>query len=152
MDSNSVWSVLSNIPIGIIVTWVVSIASIIAVICVGIIKLYKVFTKYSQLKRENEDQKALIQKHDTVLIEVNELLQGITTSLNEQKQVSLKQIRHMIIHICDDAIAAERISAGKLRLLEELYSDYVDIFKGNGYVKTLVVKVRTLPVMGKLDE
>ena len=39
-----------------------------------------------------------------------------------------------------------------LRSLEELYEEYTRIFNGNGYVKTLVMKVRALPVVGVLDE
>ena len=152
MDSNSVWKFLSSIPIGTVIAWVLVISTIIVLLCTGTIKLYKVFVRYTRLKDENEEQKKIIQKHDNVLIEVNNSLKKITTSLEEQKEVNLKQIRYTIVHICDDAIANGKITARKLRSLEEMYQEYVNIFNGNGYVKTLVSKVRDLPVCGKLDE
>lgn len=152
MDSNSVWEFLSSIPIGTIIAWIIVIFTIIALICTGTIKLYQVFAKYTKLKDENEEQKKLLKKHDEVLNEVNDSLKKINLSLEEQKEVNLKQIRYAIVHTCDDAISDGKISAGKLRSLEEMYQEYVDIFHGNGYVKTLVFKVRDLPVYGKLDE
>jgi len=44
------------------------------------------------------------------------------------------------------------ISINKLRSLEEMYDEYVEIFHGNGYVKTLVTRVRKLKIIGKLDD
>ena len=44
------------------------------------------------------------------------------------------------------------ISINKLRSLEEMYDEYVKIFHGNGYVKTLVIRVRKLKIVGKIDE
>lgn len=152
MDSNSVWEILSAIPIGTIIVWAIVIFTIIGFICAGTIKLYKIFSKYIKLKEENEKQKDLIYKHDKALCEVNESLKKITLSVEEQKEVNLKQVRYAIVHTCDDAIAAGKISAGKLRSLEEMYEEYVDVFHGNGYVKTLIVRVRELPIDGKLDE
>lgn len=152
MDSNSVWDILSGIPIGTVIAWVAVIVAIIVAVCAGIINAYKIFSKYRKLKDENEERKKLIQKHDQVLGEINESLNKITASLEEQKNVNLKQIRCTIVHTCDDAIAKGNITAGKLRSLEEMYDEYVNVFHANGYVKTLVTKVRKLPVHGKLDE
>ena len=152
MDGSSVWEFLSSIPTGTVVAWIAAISTIIALICTGAIKLYKIFVKYTKLKDKNEEQKRLIEQHDKILSELNDSLKKITLSLEEQKEVNLKQTRHAIVHTCDDAIAKGEISAGKLRSLEEMYQEYVDIFHGNGYVKTLMFKVRDLPVNGKLDE
>jgi len=33
-----------------------------------------------------------------------------------------------------------------------MYDEYVEIFHGNGYVKTLVTRVRKLKIIGKLDD
>ena len=33
-----------------------------------------------------------------------------------------------------------------------MYEEYVEIFHGNGYVKTLMERVRKLPIVGKLDD
>ena len=66
--------------------------------------------------------------------------------------MNLKQIRHTIVHTCEDALDKGEISINKLRSLEEMYDEYVKIFHGNGYVKTLVMRVRKLKIVGKLDD
>lgn len=152
MDTNSVWVFLSQVSIGTVVAWVIVIFTIIAVICAGTIKLYNVFVKYQKLKDENENQKKTIEKHDKILIDLDESLKKINISMEEQKEVNLKQLRHTIVHTCDDALAEGAITAGKLKSMEEMYEEYINIFHGNGYVKTMVQKVRTLPVRGQLDE
>lgn len=152
MDTQSVWDILSNISIGTILAWGFVICSILATICGGTVRLYKLFTKYSSIKDENEKQKKLLQKHDGILTQLNASLNEIKCSMREQKEVNLKQVRYQIVHTCDDAIASGEISAGRLRSLEEMFEEYTDIFHGNGYVKTMVMKVRRLPVTGKLDE
>lgn len=151
MDTNSVWNLLSSIPIGTVVAWIVVVLAIIAAICAGAIKLYKIFDKYRKTKDRNEEQRKTIEKHEKMFSEVNESLKQITVSLEEQKAVNLRQLRYSIVRLCDDAVANQKISAGKLRALEEMYDEYTNIFQGNGYVKTMVVKARTLPVEGKLD-
>lgn len=152
MDSNSVWNILSGISIGTIAAWAAAVSSIVAAICTATIKLYKAFTKYKSLKDENEEQKKMLMKHEETLAEINQALQKINTSLDEQKEVNLKQVRYTIAHTCDDALTKGEISAGKLRSLEEMYDEYVEIFHGNGYIKTLMTKTRSLPVNGQLDE
>ncbi len=152
MDTQSVWGVLANIPVGTIVSWIAVIFAIIAAFCTVAIKLYKVFEKYHSLKDENLEQKHILTEHDDAIEDIKVSLEQIRDSLSEQKDVNLKQIRHTIVHDCDEAIALDFITAGKLRSLEELYQEYIDIFHGNGYVKTLIQKVRKLPVVAKLDE
>ena len=151
MDTKSVWALLGEIPVGTIVAWVTVIVAIIAALCAGAIKLYKVFAKYNKVKDENDKQKALLNKHDETLREIKDSLTEIKHSLGEQREVNLKQIRYQIVHTCDDALGANEISAGKLRSLEEMYQEYTEIFHGNGYVKTLVERVRRLPIVGDLE-
>lgn len=152
MDTNSVWDFLSSISIGTMVAWIVVILAIFAAISVGAIKLYKIFDKYRTIKDRNEEQRKTIEKHEKMFTEVNESLKQITTALEEQRAVNYRQLRYSIVRLCDDAIADGKISAGKLKSLEEMYKEYTDIFHGNGYVKTMVKKTRSLPVVGKLDE
>jgi len=152
VDTQSVWEVLAHIPVGTIVSWGIVIVAIIGALVVGTTKLFDAFTKYKDYKEKNEKQEELLQEHDRVLVEINDSLKTIKTSLEEQKEVNFKQIRYSISHTCDEAIAANCISAGKLRSLEEMYEEYQDVFHGNGYIKTLMIKVRKLPVVGQLDE
>lgn len=152
MDTQSIWDLLSSIPIGTIVAWIVVICAIITVLCTGAIKLYKVFTKYKEMKDKDLKQTEVIINHDNTLREIEKSLQSINKSLEEQKEVNLKQIRHTIVHTCEEALEKGEISINKLRSLEEMYEEYVEIFHGNGYVKTLMERVRKLPIVGKLDD
>ena len=152
MDTKSVWDLLSGISIGTAIAWITVIFAIIAFICTGTVKTYQLFEKYKEAKDKTEKQKTVIQSHDNTLKEIEKALLEIKDSLNEQKEVNLKQIRHTIIHTCEEALEKGEISINKLRSLEEMYEEYVDVFHGNGYVKTLVYKVRKLKVVGKLDD
>lgn len=152
MDTNSVWEALSKIPIGNIISIGAVVCSVIFTLYKAAIKLFEIFSKYKAVKEDDEYQKALLKEHDKVLESVNESLSEIKASLEEQKDVNLKQIRHTIVHTCDDAIALGYITAGKLKSLEEMFDEYTIVFHGNGYVKTLVEKTRALPVKGRLDE
>lgn len=152
MDTKSVWDLLSGISIGTVMAWIIVIFAIITALCTATIKLYKVFTKYKEMKDNDERQKEIIENHDNTLKDIENTLHEIKDSLDEQKEVNLKQIRHTIVHTCEEALERGEISINKLRSLEEMYDEYTQIFHGNGYVKTLVIKVRKLKVVGKLDD
>lgn len=152
MDNSSAVEALSSITVGQIIAWFSVITAIITAICTGTIKMYKLFTKYREAKDRNEKQDEIIKSHDATLKEIDATLQVIRKSLEEQKDVNLKQVRHTIVHTCEDALDRGEISINKLRSLEEMYEEYTDVFHGNGYVKTLVEKVRQLKVVGKLDD
>ena len=152
MDTKSVWDLLSSITLGTVIAWITVVFAIAAFFCTGAIKVYELFTKYKEAKDKNEKQEAVIENHDSTLKEIEKTLLEIKNSLDEQKEVNLKQVRHTIVHTCEEALEKGEISINKLRSLEEMYEEYVEIFHGNGYVKTLVYKVRKLKVVGKLDD
>lgn len=152
MDTAPVWETILNVPVGRFIAWVVVIATIIAAIVTGTINLYKFFNRVRDLKERDEEKSKLLREHDKMMHEIDTRLGQIQEALEVQREVNLKQVRYQIVHTCDDAIADGSISAGKLKSLEELYEEYTRIFHGNGYVKTLMKKIRSLPVIGSLDE
>lgn len=152
MDTKSVWDLLSSITLGTVIAWITVVFAIAAFFCTGAIKVYELFTKYKEAKDKNEKQETVIENHESTLKEIEKTLLEIKNSLDEQKEVNLKQVRHTIVHTCEEALEKGEISINKLRSLEEMYEEYVEIFHGNGYVKTLVYKVRKLKVVGKLDD
>ena len=152
MDTQSVWDLLSGISIGTAIAWITVVFVILAFICTGTVKMYQLFEKYKSAKDKNESQETVIKNHDSTLKDIEKTLLEIKDSLNEQKEVNLKQLRHTIVHTCEEALEKGEISINKLRSLEEMYEEYVDVFHGNGYVKTLVYKVRKLKVIGKLED
>lgn len=151
-DTKSIWELLSGIPIGTIVAWVIVISTIITALCAGAVKLYKIFTRYKEAKDKDEKQQKSIESHDETLREIEKSLIAIQKSLDEQREVNLKQLRHTIVETCENALDKGEISINKLRSLEEMYDEYVEIFHANGYVKTLIMRVRKLKITGKLDE
>lgn len=149
MDTQPIWDSLSSISIGEIMAWIVVACTIISALCAVTIKLYKIFTKYKEMKDREEKQETIIETHDKTLSEIKDSLEEIKKSLVEQKDVNLRQTRHTIVHTCEECLERGEISINKLRSLEEMYSEYVEVFHGNGYVKTLVERTRHLKIVGK---
>lgn len=142
MNTNEVWNVLSNLSIGTVVAWISVICAIIAAICTAAIKLYNIFEKYKMSKDKTAKQEEVIAQHNEAFAEIRAQLKSISEALNEQKEVNLKQVRHTIVHTCEDALERGEMSTNKLQSLEEMYEEYTDLFHGNGYVKTLMTRVR----------
>ena len=151
MDTQPILDSLSSFSVGRVVAWIVVIGTILSTLCAGTIKLYKVFTKYKDMKDKEQKQETIIETetHDKTLNEIKDSLQDIKNSLNEQKDVNLKQLRHTIVQTCEDCLEKGEISINRLRSLEEMYSEYVNVFHANGYVKILVERVRTLKIVGR---
>lgn len=148
MDSKTIWEILSSIPIGTVVSWIVVVCAIFSAFGAGVVKLYKIFNGYKKLKDENDNFHKLVEGHNEELKLIKDALGDIQKSLGEQKDVNLKQIRHSLVDACEQAISDNHITINKLKSLEELFEEYTDIFHANGYVKTLITKVRTLEVIG----
>lgn len=151
-DTKTIWDFLATIPVGTFAGWVVVIVAMISAIVGATIKLYKVFEKYHKISAENERREKLMNEYGEAIKKINASLDDVKKSLDEQRGVNLKQIRHEIVRTCDEAMLANYITASAFKSLEELYEEYQDVFGGNGYVKQLVAKVRQLPIRGSIEE
>lgn len=151
MSKSDVIEVISSIPIGTIIAWVSVFILILGVIYYGLLRLYKLFETSRKVKEENDDFKEMVKSHDKQLTTISEQLGKIQATLDKQDELSVKNMRHSIIHSGEEALSNGFITIRKLRALEELYDEYKD-YNGNGYVTTLLKKVRVLPVVGALDE
>jgi len=164
MDTNSVWELLSSISIGTVVAWIIVISVIIGVICTGTIKLYKVFTKYKNVKDENENLKHNVEKHEEQLKEfqtqlenmnqnINEQFLEIKEALCEQRETKIKELRHNITVSGEKALADKEMTVRQWRSLHEMVDEYMNKYKQNSYVESLMIKVdRDVAVIGRLDE
>lgn len=156
MNEDVAWQYFSQIPVGTIVSWIIFIVIIVSTISAIVIKLYKIFDKSKTIKEENDEFKSLVTKHDEVLELIKEELKSIRDEQRETKRRELKKLRHSIIRTGEEAVSDGNITIRKLKSLEELYDDYKTFDENgkpaNGYVKSLMVKVRQLEVIGKLDE
>lgn len=151
-EQEQIWEMLASISVGKVVAWIVVIATIIMAICTATIRLYKVFEKYKGLKDKAVKQEKTIEEHEKTMKEIDASLQEIKNSFAELRDVNLRQLRHIIVQTCEAALEKGWISCNELQSLEEMYEEYVDVFHGNGYVKTLVMRVRKLKIIGKIDE
>lgn len=147
MDTQSVWDVLSAIPIGTIVAWVVVIFAIITAICTAAVKLYKVFTKYKELKDRNEKQVAQIERHEELLKDIQSSLDSIQKTISEEKEVQGRGLRHDITKRCNKAIEDGHITLSMLKSIDEMFDDYDKVYKQNHWVHQLVDKVHTLNII-----
>ena len=152
LETQPIWAMLAEVKVGTLLAWAAVIIAVITALVKGTTKIFEVFAKYKKLKEDNEKQSKLLKEHDETLDKINESLKSINDALNEQKDVNLKQIRYTIVHTCYDAMAAGEIQIGKLKSLEEMYDEYINVFNGNSYVTGLVKRVRDLPIVGTLDE
>lgn len=151
MGTSDVIKTLSSIPIGTIIAWISVIVSIVAAIVVGTIKMYKAFEKTHEIKGENLEFRRMVKDHDEQLHLINDKLSCIQENLNKRDRAELKNMRYSIVRAGEEYISIGKITIRQLKVLEELFEDYHDKH-GNGYVTTLMRKIRALPVIGRLDE
>ena len=151
METKDVIQVLSAIPIGTIIAWVATIGGIITAIVMGTIKLYKVFEKTHKLREDNDEFRKMVKDHDDQLKVIDGRLSCIQDNLERRDKADLKKLRYSIVRAGEEYVSVGRITIRQLKSLEEMFDDYHD-HHGNGYVSTLMRKVRALPVIGQLDE
>lgn len=151
METKDVIQILSSIPIGTIIAWLVVFFGIIASIATGTIKLYKVFEKTHKMKEENDEFRKMVKNHDIQLKSIEGTLNSIQETLEERDKVELSKLRYSIVRAGEEYVSTCSITIRQLKALEEMFEEYHGKH-GNGYVTTLMRKVRALPVIGKLDE
>ena len=93
----------------------------------------------------------MVKDHDEQLKLINDKLSCIQDNLTKRDKADLKSMRYSIVRAGEEYVSMGKITIRQLRALEELFEDYHDKH-GNGYVTTLMRKVRALPVIGRLDE
>ena len=151
MKTNDVVAILSSIPIGTIIAWITVIGGILTGICAGTIKLYKLFEKTHEMKEENEEFIRLVKAHDEQLQAIKQSIDVIQDTLDRREKSEIKRLRYSLIRAMEEYVSKGEITIRQLMSLEESFEDYHN-HNGNGYVTTMMRKVRALPVKGKLDE
>lgn len=164
MDINSIWELLSSISIGTAVAWTTVVCAVTSVICTGTINLYKIFTKYKNVKDENEEMRATVDGHELKFKELKEQLDrmsqdisqqfcDIKIALNEQNETKVKELRHSITITGENALANGRMSIRQWKSLHEMFNEYSNKYKQNSYVESLIKKVdQDVEIIGRLDE
>ena len=151
METSDVIRTLSSIPIGTVIAWGAVIVGIITAIITVTIKLYKIFDKTHKMKEENLEFRQMVKKHEEQLGLINEKLSSIQENLSKRDEIDLKNMRYQIVRAGEEYVSVGQVTIRQLRSLEELFEEYHNRH-GNSYVTTLMRKVRSLPVIGKLDE
>lgn len=110
-------------------------------------------TKFDDRENEHwEESKMIRDNYDSKINSVDDKLDIILEKLNKQDQLDLKKLRHSIVRAGEEYIDKQKVSCRQLASLEEMYDEYTKTYHANSYVSTLMVKVRALPVVGKLNE
>lgn len=151
METQSVIGLLSSIPVGTIVSWFIVISGIITSIVMGTIKMYKMFEKTHELKEENIEFRNMVVSHDEQLKVISEKLSTIQSCLDLREKAELKKMRYSIVRAGEEYVSLQKITIRQLKSLEEMFEEYHDKH-GNGYVTTLMRKVRALPVIDADDD
>ena len=152
MQTNDIVILLSSIPIGTIISWIAVLSGIVGFVVGVTIKLYKVFEKTHEIKEENDGFKKLVQSHEEQLRTIQESLELIQTKLDKREESELKKLRYSLIRGMEEYVSKGEITIRQLKSLEDSFEDYHVQHGGNGYVTTMMRKVRALPVIGQLDE
>ena len=152
MGSESAWQIISEMPVGKVIAWIILIVAIISGICAAAVKLYKLFERYKKLKDTSDKVLELIESHENALLEVREGLKRIDARMAKQDEITMSQISHSIVVAAEKAISEEKITFSQLKSITGLYKEYRDVYHGNGYIKILMERVEELPVLGKPTE
>lgn len=151
MKTNDVLNIVSNISIGTVVAWITIIGGIISAIVAGTIQLYKMFEKAHKLTEEQSEFRDMVKSHDAQLKIISNQISELQKSIDDQQRDELAKSRYDICRAGEEYLSNGSLTIRQLKSLEEMFDRY-HTKHGNGYVTTLMRKVRTLPVVGKLDE
>ena len=156
MGTESVWEVLGQIPIGVLVAWLIVFGIIVGVIYAGVMKLFHLFVSLKKKKDEFEEIKEAIDRHDDQIEDIGKKIDNVIHILEKQNDDKRIEMRHSIVRAGEEALAEGKISIRKWKALHEMYDVYHQPDEhgvvGNGYVSTLMDKLDKLPIEGKLDE
>lgn len=106
-------------------------------------------------KREHDhwaESKVIRSELEEKVTNLDSKLDLIIKQLDKKDNLDFKKLRNEIIQLGEAAIERGYITIRQLKSLEELFSEYTNTYNGNSYVVTLMVKVRQLEVIGKLNE
>ena len=84
---------------------------------------------------------------------INEQFSVIKDALNEQRETKIKELRHNITVSGEKALADREMTIRQWSSLHEMVDEYMNKYKQNSYVASLMTKVdRDVVVIGRLDE
>ena len=151
METGDVVTLLSSISIGTVIAWIVVLGGIVSAISTATIKLYKTFEKTHEIKEENDDFKKMVKAHDVQLTAIQTSIENIQEKIDRQEQTEMKKLKYSLVRAMEEYVAKGAITIRQLKSLEDNFEEYHS-HHGNGYVTTMMKKVRTLPVIGMLDD
>lgn len=164
IDTASVWKALLSLPVGTVVAWIMVVCAIVLAICGVTVKLYKLFVKYKSEKDKNDQLEKNVNEHNKQLKELDERLKTmneefigqfelIKNILGEQRETKIKELRHDITVSGENALEKREITVRQWKSLHEMFDEYINKYKQNSYVESLMAKVdRDVAIIGKLDE
>lgn len=164
MNTETVLQQMSEIPVGNIIAVIMAVS----IVCAGVWKIVsKILELYEGYTGVREERAQLKQRLDSSEQEISELksqfseaISGITQqlaeikqALDEQRGTKIKELRHSITIAAEAALAHGEMTVREYTSLHEMVNEYVNVYRQNWYVESLIAKVdRDVHVIGQLDE
>lgn len=153
MDTQNIWSILSGIRIGTIVSWLIVIGAIIAAISATAIKIFKMYDLYLSEKKQKEELIEKTKEHEETDKIILSRLDAIQNELDEQRDTKIKELRHQLVMSGEAALVRGCMTIREWRSFSELFVMYTEKYKQNTYVQSLYERVeRDVKITGALDE
>lgn len=164
MSTNDVVSVMSNIPIGTVIAWGTAVIGITGAVSAFTVKMYKIFDKYKSIKDENAALKTAVANNTAEIVKTNnkvdvqtgmiiKQLQEINEKLEAQRESKIKELRHTLVSVGEEALDKKWMSIRAWESLHEMYNDYRYGYNQNTFVQSMMERIeREVKVVGKLDE
>ena len=130
--------------------WTNISVAVLIVIVLGVEKVIKwvwgYFNKAYKMKKDSEDFHAKVDRHDSEIKQLAELMSTFSDKFDKLFEVTKMQIRYSIVSSCNEALESNEIDQYQLQAIEDLYTVYTEVLHANSYVSTLVKKVRYLKI------
>lgn len=147
MSTQDAWTLIGNIALNDLVTWFIVLGVVGGTAYKFLTKVYGWFDEIKSHQAEYSELIEAVKQQNIRFDKIEAALALMRESFKEQKEFNFKQVRNTIVHQCDLALERGVITPEKKKSLNELYEEYVHVFKGNSYVSSQIARVNQLPIL-----
>lgn len=152
MNTQDAWTLIGNIALNDLVTWLIVLGVIGGTAYKFLNKLFGWFDEIKSHQTEYSELIEAVKQQNDRFDKIEAALALMRESFKEQKEFNFKQVRNTIVHQCDLALEKGIITPEKKKSLNELYEEYVHVFNGNSYVSSQIARVNQLPILSNHEE
>ena len=101
---------------------------------------------YHNARSKSEKLESQLKENTDKTEEIRQKLDKTQEIMQEYFNIEKIQFRHSIVRAAEDYISRGWIYSYELESIEDMYSVYKNVLKGNSYVSTLMEKIRDLEI------